>query len=90
MIILVYGVVLVCLFFTLLLQLVLEIVYLKFVITSRFFEGIPIDQLNNDNQNCLDVAISMRQREVIRVLFSNENWPKLIRVNNKIEEDTPN
>ena len=49
--------------------------------------GIPIDQLNNENQNCLDVAISRKQREVIYVLFNNENWHKLIRITNKIEDE---
>ena len=50
-------------------------------------KGIPIDQLNDENQNCLDVAISKKQREVIAVLFNDENWHKLIRINNKTEED---
>ena len=31
----------------------------------------------------------MKQREVIRVLLNNDHWHKLIRINNKVDEDLP-
>ncbi len=50
-------------------------------------KGSIIDKLNHDNKNCLDVAISRGHREVVRVLLSDPNWAKLIRLNNVYNED---
>lgn len=40
-------------------------------------KGASIAALNNENKNCLDIAIEKDHREVIRVLLKNENWMKL-------------
>jgi ankyrin repeat protein len=53
------------------------------VVKLLLLKGVPIDQLNNENRNCLDIAISRGQREVIRVLLNDENWAKLIRFNDR-------
>ena len=40
--------------------------------------GIAIDTLNNQRQNCLDVAIERGHTEVIKVLLTDPNWHKLM------------
>lgn len=47
-------------------------------------KGSKIDQLNNRNENCLDIAIAAGHRDVIRVLLDDPNWYKLIRLNNRV------
>lgn len=49
-------------------------------------KGTPVDQLDHQNRNCLDIAIERGHREVIRVLLTDPNWAKLIRLTNKIEK----
>jgi ankyrin repeat protein len=56
------------------------------VVKLLLLKGAKIDQLNQENKNCLDIAINRGHREVIRVLLSDINWYKLIRANNLIEE----
>jgi hypothetical protein len=41
-------------------------------------QGIAIDTLNNQKQNCLDVAIERGHTEVIKVLLTDPNWHKLM------------
>lgn len=41
-------------------------------------KGLPIDTLNTQYKNCLDVAIERDQRECIKVLLKDKNWSKLI------------
>jgi ankyrin repeat protein len=41
-------------------------------------KGAPIDVLDANNQNCLDIAISRGNREVVKVLLNDKNWHKLI------------
>ena len=50
------------------------------VVDLLLSKGYPIDSKNNDNKNCLDIAIEYERREVIKVLLRNENWPKLIEI----------
>jgi ankyrin repeat protein len=49
-------------------------------------KGALIDKLNHENRNCLDVAIGRGHREVVRVLLTDPNWAKLIRLNNVYNE----
>ena len=41
-------------------------------------KGMPISTLNYEGKNCLDIAIEMDKREVIKVLLKNVNWHELI------------
>jgi ankyrin repeat protein len=41
-------------------------------------KNVAIDVLNLEKKNCLDVAISRNNREVIKVLLNDKNWFKLI------------
>ena len=41
---------------------------------------MPIETLNAERKNCLDIAISRDHREVIKVLLRDKNWHKLIRL----------
>ena len=54
-------------------------------------KGAKINQLNGQDQNCLDLAIKNGHREVVRILLDDPNWYKLIRVDKSksydIEED---
>lgn len=43
-----------------------------------FLKGIAIETLNDQNQNCLDVAIERGHTEVIKVLLTDPNWHKLM------------
>ena len=47
------------------------------VVRLLLFKGAPIDILNNENKNCLDIAIEKEHREVIKVLLEDPNWEKL-------------
>ena len=51
-------------------------------------KGVAIDSLNAQNKNCLDIAIERDQREVIKVLLKDKNWPKLIELSS-FEESKP-
>jgi ankyrin repeat protein len=55
------------------------------VVKLLLLKGAAIDRLNDENQNCLDIAISRGHREVIRVLLSDANCHKLIRTSNRDE-----
>jgi ankyrin repeat protein len=46
-----------------------------------------IDQLNDENKNCLDIAISRGNREVITTLLDHPNWYKLIQNNSSCIEE---
>lgn len=50
-------------------------------------KGAMIDKLDDQNRNCLDIAISRGHREVVRVLLEDPNWYKLIRLNNFDDEN---
>lgn len=50
-------------------------------------KGANIDKLDEQNRNCLDIAISRGHREVVRVLLEDKNWDKLIRLNNFDDEN---
>lgn len=50
-------------------------------------KGANIDKLDENNRNCLDIAISRGHREVVRVLLEDKNWQKLIRLNNFDDEN---
>lgn len=50
-------------------------------------KGANIDKLDEQNRNCLDIAISQGHREVVRVLLEDKNWDKLIRLNNFDDEN---
>ena len=52
------------------------------VVSMLLSKGALIDKLNEENQNCLDIAIARGHNEVVRVLLNNENWQKLIRESN--------
>jgi hypothetical protein len=49
------------------------------VVKLLLLQGAQIEKLNKDNKNCLDIAISRGQKEVIRVLLDDKNWSKLFR-----------
>jgi len=44
-------------------------------------KGAKINRYNSQNQNCLDLAISRGQRDVIKVLLNDPNWFQLIKLN---------
>lgn len=48
------------------------------VVELLLSKGAPIDVLDHDNKNCLDIAISRGHREVVKVLLKDKNWHKLI------------
>jgi len=41
-------------------------------------KGAEIDKLDSNGNNCLDIAISQKQSEVIKLLLSDQNWKNLI------------
>jgi ankyrin repeat protein len=47
------------------------------VVELLLAKGAPIDQLNKNHSNCLDIAINKGHREVVRVLLSDKNWHRL-------------
>ncbi len=49
------------------------------VIRLLLSKGAKIDMLNEDNMNCLDIAIDHKQRDVIKILLEDPQWYKLIR-----------
>jgi len=49
------------------------------VVKLLLVQGAPIEKLNKENKNCLDIAISRGHKEVIRVLLDDKNWLKLFR-----------
>jgi ankyrin repeat protein len=51
------------------------------VVKMLLDKGTEIDKLNDENQNCLDMAIANGHREVIRILLNDKSWYKLIRTN---------
>ena len=48
------------------------------VVELLLSKGAQIDVLNRENKNCLDIAISQRHPEVVRVLLNDQNWQRLI------------
>ena len=48
------------------------------VVELLLMKGAQIDSLNEENENCLDIAIKNNQIEVIRVLLNNQKWKDLI------------
>lgn len=48
--------------------------------------GTPIDLLNNEGKNCLDIAIENEQESVIKILLEDSNWKKLFRETNVNEK----
>jgi ankyrin repeat protein len=48
------------------------------VVEILLSKGYPIETKNEQNKNCLDVAIENERREVIKVLLKNENWTKIL------------
>ena len=57
------------------------------VVRFLLHKGTPIDKLNDENKNCLDIAIDRGHKEVIKVLLNDTNWRKLIRSADNIESD---
>jgi ankyrin repeat protein len=53
------------------------------VITLLLSKGVPIDTLNTQQKNCLDIAIDRDQRECIKVLLKDKNWSKLIEIESR-------
>ncbi len=53
------------------------------LVKSLLKNGATIDKRNNENLNCLDIAIKNGHREVIRALLDDKNWFKLIRFSNQ-------
>jgi ankyrin repeat protein len=60
------------------------------VVELLLSKNAVIDKLDDQKQNCLDIAISREHREVIRVLLNDPNWSKLFRINtlDDIQEST--
>ncbi len=56
------------------------------VVRLLLAKGSPIDTINNENKNCLDVAIEKSHREVIKVLLEDPNWHQLFSSEIKIEK----
>ena len=48
------------------------------VVTLLLSKGYPIDILNAENQNALDIALENEHTQVVRALLENENWRTLI------------
>ena len=48
------------------------------VVEILLSKGYPIETKNEQDKNCLDVAIENERREVIKVLLKNENWTKIL------------
>ena len=57
------------------------------VVRLLLAKGTPIDIINNENKNCLDIAIEKSHREVIKVLLEDPNWHKLFLSEKKIEKN---
>jgi ankyrin repeat protein len=53
-------------------------------------KGAAIDSVNESGKNCLDIAISRDQKDVIITLLQDKNWQKLIKVNNEIPKQSSN
>ena len=51
------------------------------VVRLLLSKGAPIDILNRENKNCLDLAIEKNHRDVIKVLLEREDWQKLFSSN---------
>jgi ankyrin repeat protein len=51
------------------------------VVELLLVKGAPIDTLNRESKNCLDIAVSKGHRDVVRVLLDNNDWHKLIHTN---------
>lgn len=49
------------------------------VVKLLLLKGAVIDKQDENRQNCLDLAISRGQTEVVKVLLQDKNWHKLIR-----------
>jgi hypothetical protein len=47
-------------------------------------KGVHIDSLDENKQNCLDLAINENKQECIKVLLSDKNWYKLFEDNKQI------
>ena len=52
------------------------------VVKLLLLKGAIVNKLDENRQNCLGLAISRGQSEVVRVLLLDQNWTKLIRLNN--------
>ena len=48
------------------------------VVRLLLLKGVAIDCLNEQKQNCLDIAIQRNHTEVIKVLLQDKNWHKLM------------
>ena len=57
------------------------------VVSLLLSKGAAIGKINDENKNCLDIAISRGHREVIRVLLNDKNWQNLIRLSNEPSEE---
>lgn len=61
------------------------------VVVLLLANGARIDQLNDSNENCLDIAINNGHRDVIRELLDHKDWLKLIRFKNyKFHQENEN
>ncbi|CAF0854801.1 unnamed protein product [Brachionus calyciflorus] len=52
------------------------------VVKLLLMKGAVVNKLDENRQNCLGLAISRSQSEVVKVLLHDPNWSKLIRLNN--------
>ena len=52
--------------------------YSKKVVELLLLKGAPIDSVDKDGKNCLDIAIMHEHHEVIKILLSHSGWHNLI------------
>ena len=57
------------------------------VVRFLLHKGTPIDRLNEENKNCLDIAIDRGHKEVIKVLLNDANWHRLFCSSDNVESD---
>ena len=51
-------------------------------------KGTPVDTLNNEGKNCLDIAIENDHVNVIRMLLEDPNWKSLFRESSLNEKNS--
>ncbi len=49
------------------------------VVTLLLEKGYPIDVLDENNRNALDIAVENEHKDVVRALLQNPNWQRLIK-----------
>lgn len=54
------------------------------VVELLLAKGAPIDSINKEGMNALDIAIEQEQHEVIQVLLKDEEWKSLIQHERKV------